>query len=87
MSDLFKSAFEYFSGPANGQSENSFVGQVIEISNVKLKIKKVIAEGRQFLFRILWRKSFIEQFLGGFAVVFVAQDIATGKEYALKVWH
>lgn len=65
MSDLFKSAFEYFSGPANGQSENSFVGQVIEISNVKLKIKKVIAEG-------------------GFAVVFVAQDIATGKEYALK---
>lgn len=85
MSDLFKSAFEYFSGPANGQSENSFVGQVIEISNVKLKIKKVIAEGRQFLFRILQRKSFIEQFSGGFAVVFVAQDIATGKEYALKV--
>lgn len=85
MSDLFKSAFEYFSGPANGQSENSFVGQVIEISNVKLKIKKVIAEGRQFLFRILQWKSFIEQFLGGFAVVFVAQDIATGKEYALKV--
>lgn len=85
MSDLFKSAFEYFSGPANGQSENSFVGQVIEISNVKLKIKKVIAEGRQFLFRILQWKFFIEQFLGGFAVVFVAQDIATGKEYALKV--
>lgn len=24
-------------------------------------------------------------FLGGFAVVFVAQDISTGKEYALKV--
>lgn len=23
--------------------------------------------------------------LGGFAVVFVAQDISTGKEYALKV--
>lgn len=45
MSDLFKSAFEYFSGPTNGQSENSFVGQTIEISNVKLKIKKVLAEG------------------------------------------
>ncbi|XP_050313138.1 cyclin-G-associated kinase isoform X2 [Anthonomus grandis grandis] len=65
MSDLFKSALEYFSGPSNGQIENSFVGQTVEVSNVKLKIKKVIAEG-------------------GFAVVFVAQDIATGKDYALK---
>ncbi|CAH1155898.1 unnamed protein product [Phaedon cochleariae] len=65
MSDLFKSAFEYFSSPVNGQIENSFVGQIVEISNVKLRIKKVIAEG-------------------GFAVVFVAQDIATGKDYALK---
>ncbi|KAJ8945124.1 hypothetical protein NQ318_001589 [Aromia moschata] len=65
MSDLFKSAFEYFSGPTNGQSENSFIGQVVEISNVQLKIKKVIAEG-------------------GFAVVFVAQDIKTSKDYALK---
>ncbi|XP_074031874.1 LOW QUALITY PROTEIN: cyclin-G-associated kinase [Leptinotarsa decemlineata] len=65
MSELFKSAFEYFSGPANGQSDNEFVGQIVEISNVKLKIKKVLAEG-------------------GFAVVFVAQDVATGKDYALK---
>lgn len=66
MSDLFKSAFDYFSGPSsNGQIENSFVGQVIEIQNVKLKIKKVLAEG-------------------GFAVVFVAQDVNTGVEYALK---
>ncbi|XP_045473682.1 cyclin-G-associated kinase [Harmonia axyridis] len=66
MSDLFKSAFDYFSGPTNNvHSENSFVGQLIEISNVKLKIKKVIAEG-------------------GFAVVFVAQDISTDREYALK---
>ncbi|XP_049823586.1 cyclin-G-associated kinase isoform X2 [Aethina tumida] len=66
MSDLFKSAFEYFSASSVSQySDNSFVGQVIEVSNVKLKIKKVISEG-------------------GFAVVFVAQDVATGKEYALK---
>ncbi|KAL3268396.1 hypothetical protein HHI36_007512 [Cryptolaemus montrouzieri] len=66
MSDLFKSAFDYFSGSANNvQNETGFVGQLIEISNVKLKIKKVIAEG-------------------GFAVVFVAQDISTGKDYALK---
>lgn len=45
MSDLFKSAFEYFSPAPNGQSDNSFVGQQLEISNVKLRIKRVIAEG------------------------------------------
>lgn len=46
MSDLFKSAFEYFSASSVSQySDNSFVGQVIEVSNVKLKIKKVISEG------------------------------------------
>lgn len=46
MSDLFKSAFEYFSGPTYGQqSDNSFVGQTVEICNVKLRIKKVLAEG------------------------------------------
>lgn len=48
MSDLFKSAFNYFSAPSNDQSDNSFVGQIIEISNVKLRIKKVIAEGTEF---------------------------------------
>ncbi|KAF5290014.1 hypothetical protein FQR65_LT11680 [Abscondita terminalis] len=65
MSDLFKSAFGYFTTPNNEQTDNGFVGQLVEISNVKLKIQKVIAEG-------------------GFAVVFVAQDVSTGKDYALK---
>lgn len=45
MSDLFKSAFEYFSSSNNGQLDNSFVGQTVEIANVKLRVKKVIAEG------------------------------------------
>lgn len=46
MSELFKSAFEYFSSPAYGQQrDNNFVGQVVEISNIKLRIKKVLAEG------------------------------------------
>lgn len=52
MSELFKSAFEYFSGPTNGQNENSFVGQLVEISNVKLKIKEVIAEGKVHLLEV-----------------------------------
>ncbi|XP_018320336.1 cyclin-G-associated kinase isoform X2 [Agrilus planipennis] len=65
MSEFLKSAFDYFNAGTNGESENSFVGQSVEISNVKLKITKVIAEG-------------------GFAVVFVAQDISSGRNYALK---
>ncbi|KOB74354.1 Uncharacterized protein OBRU01_07417 [Operophtera brumata] len=63
---VFKSAIGYFSsGGANGSSENDFVGQFVEIGNMKLRVKKVIAEG-------------------GFAFVFVAQDVSTGTEYALK---
>ncbi|CAB3361786.1 Hypothetical predicted protein [Cloeon dipterum] len=69
MSDLFKSAMGYFSsssvpGEPTGQG-NEFVGQIVQINNVKLRIRKLIAEG-------------------GFALVFVAQDVNTGKEYALK---
>ncbi|XP_021693131.1 cyclin-G-associated kinase [Aedes aegypti] len=65
MSDFLKSAMNYFNaGPSVGQ-DNEFVGQIVEISNVKLRIKRVIAEG-------------------GFAFVFVAQDVQSGNEYALK---
>ncbi|CAK1553472.1 unnamed protein product [Leptosia nina] len=63
---VFKSAMGYFSsGSANGGSDNDFVGQFVEIGNMKLRVKKVIAEG-------------------GFAFVFVAQDVGSGTEYALK---
>ncbi|KAJ0180054.1 hypothetical protein K1T71_004645 [Dendrolimus kikuchii] len=63
---VFKSAMGYFSSSgANGGSDNDFVGQFVEIGNMKLRVKKVIAEG-------------------GFAFVFVAQDVSTGTEYALK---
>lgn len=45
MSDFLKSAMNYFNaGPSVGQ-DNEFVGQIVEISNVKLRIKRVIAEG------------------------------------------
>lgn len=53
MSDLLKSAFGYFSSPNNGQVDNNFVGQIVEISNVKLRVKKVIAEGVQIYCFIL----------------------------------
>ncbi|CAG9115604.1 unnamed protein product [Plutella xylostella] len=43
---VFKSAMGYFSSSgANGGSDNEFVGQFVEIGNMKLRVKKVIAEG------------------------------------------
>ncbi|XP_055849819.1 cyclin-G-associated kinase [Episyrphus balteatus] len=65
MSDFLKSAMGYFNSGPNGESDNEFVGQTVEIGSIKLRIKRVIAEG-------------------GFAFVYVAQDILSGKEYALK---
>lgn len=46
---VFKSAMGYFSsGGANGGSDNDFVGQFVEIGNMKLRVKKVIAEGKLY---------------------------------------
>ena len=44
MTDLFKSALGYL-GTNGSSSENEYVGQYTEICGVKLRIKKVIAEG------------------------------------------
>lgn len=46
MSDLFKSAMGYFNtGPTNTASDNEFVGQIVEVASLKLRVKRVIAEG------------------------------------------
>uniref|UniRef100_A0AAG5CTP3 Cyclin-G-associated kinase n=1 Tax=Anopheles atroparvus TaxID=41427 RepID=A0AAG5CTP3_ANOAO len=65
MSDFLKSAINYFNATPSNGLENDFVGQTVEVSNVKLRIKRVIAEG-------------------GFAYVYVAQDVQSNTEYALK---
>ncbi|XP_052865574.1 cyclin-G-associated kinase [Anopheles cruzii] len=65
MSDFLKSAMSYFNATPSNGLDNEFVGQTVEVSNVKLRIKRVIAEG-------------------GFAYVFVAQDVQSGTEFALK---
>lgn len=44
MADLFKSAFGYL-GANGAASDNDFVGQEVEINGIKLRIKKLIAEG------------------------------------------
>ncbi len=54
----------YSSGGGSGR--NDFVGQLIQIGNMKFKVTKQLAEG-------------------GFAIVYVVQDLASGAEYALKV--
>lgn len=45
MGDFFKSAMTYFNtGPTPGV-ENEFVGQVVEVNHLKLRVKRLIAEG------------------------------------------
>jgi cyclin G-associated kinase len=46
MSDLFKSAIGYFSSSNTSGAENELIGQTVEVGNVKLRVKKVIAEGK-----------------------------------------
>ncbi|XP_067886565.1 cyclin-G-associated kinase isoform X2 [Heterodontus francisci] len=65
---IFQSAFDFLSGSpgfAAGRDHNDFVGQTVELGDVKLRIKRVIAEG-------------------GFAFVYEAQDLGSGRDYALK---
>lgn len=46
---LLQSALEFLAGPgslgAASRDQNDFVGQVVEMGEMKLRIKKVIAEG------------------------------------------
>ncbi|NXM22929.1 GAK kinase, partial [Ploceus nigricollis] len=66
---LFQSALDFLTGPgslgAASRDQNDFVGQTVEMGDMKLRIKRVIAEG-------------------GFAFVYEAQDLGSGKDYALK---
>ncbi|XP_075720764.1 cyclin-G-associated kinase isoform X2 [Rhinoderma darwinii] len=66
---LLQSALDFLAGPgslgAAGRDHNDFVGQTVELGEMKLRVKRVIAEG-------------------GFAFVYEAQDLDSGKDYALK---
>uniref|UniRef100_A0A673HBV4 Cyclin G associated kinase n=1 Tax=Sinocyclocheilus rhinocerous TaxID=307959 RepID=A0A673HBV4_9TELE len=46
---LFQSALDFLAGPggsaAASRDQNDFVGQVVELGDLKLRIKRVIAEG------------------------------------------
>ena len=45
---LFQSALDFLAGPgtsAAGRDHNDFVGQVVELGELKLRVRRVIAEG------------------------------------------
>lgn len=52
MSDLLKSAMGYFNASPPNTNDNEFVGQIVEVGTVKLRVKRVIAEGLCILFYI-----------------------------------
>ncbi|XP_075787421.1 cyclin-G-associated kinase isoform X4 [Pelodiscus sinensis] len=66
---LLQSAWDFLAGPgalgAASRDQHDFVGQTVELGDMKLRVKRVIAEG-------------------GFAFVYEAQDLGSGKDYALK---
>lgn len=47
---LFQSAIDFLAGPgsagAASRDQNDFVGQIVELGDMKLRIKRVIAEGK-----------------------------------------
>lgn len=49
MADLFRSAFTYLSSGIGASGENErgseLIGEIVELGELKLKVKKVIAEG------------------------------------------
>lgn len=47
MSDFLKSAMGYFNTGTNNGSDNDFVGQIVEVGSVKLRVKRTIAEGKR----------------------------------------
>ncbi|XP_062963648.1 cyclin-G-associated kinase isoform X2 [Cynocephalus volans] len=67
---LLQSALDFLAGPgslggAAGRDQSDFVGQTVELGDLRLRVRRVLAEG-------------------GFAFVYEAQDLESGREYALK---
>lgn len=50
MSDFFKSAMGYFNNGPMNPIDNDFLGQIVEVGSVKLRVKRVIAEGQYYPF-------------------------------------
>ena len=92
MVDFFRSAMSYLSGEGEGGGGSgggsAFVGQTVDVGEgMKLKVKKVIAEGKEDALTLNTPPYPLLSLLllGGYGFVFIAQDISTGIDYALKV--
>lgn len=48
---LLQSALDFLAGPgslgATGRDQHDFVGQTVELGELKLRVKRVIAEGKE----------------------------------------
>lgn len=59
---LFQSALDFLAGPgsagAASRDQNDFVGQTVELGDMKLRIKRVIAEGKRRRFNNVFGVSF-----------------------------
>lgn len=53
MSEFLKSAMGYFNAGPNNDCDNDFVGQIVEVGANKLRVKRVIAEGKLHYFIIV----------------------------------
>lgn len=55
---LFQSALDFLAGPgslgAASRDQNDFVGQIVELGDMKLRIKRVIAEGETASIQIMY---------------------------------
>ncbi|PIK59744.1 putative cyclin-G-associated kinase [Apostichopus japonicus] len=58
MTDLFRSALGYLSGGQNERG-SEFVGQLVELGKMKLKVKRIIAEGRSLYFFLKFFHCFV----------------------------
>lgn len=48
MSDFFKSAIGYFNAGPSAEQTDEFVGQIIDVNGIKLRVKRLIAEGERW---------------------------------------
>ena len=48
MADFFKSALGGIIGTGQSREGNNFVGEVVELGNQKLRVKRLVAEGKAF---------------------------------------
>lgn len=76
MSEFLKSAMGYFNTGVINPTDNEFVGQIVEVGAVKLRVKRVIAEGKF---------SSMDFYLGAVVVIVVVSPLRFSFPMTLKL--